>query len=45
VLAEEIRKEFPELERYVDEVIENTGGIREKNQPVKHEDRERIEVD
>lgn len=45
MLAEEIRKEFPELESYVDEVIENTGGIREKRQPVKGEDMERIEVD
>jgi hypothetical protein len=45
VLAEEIRKEFPELETYVDEVIENTGGVREKNQPVKREDREKIELD
>jgi hypothetical protein len=43
-LAEEIRKEFPELEDYVDEVIENTGGVREPRQRVKHEG-ERIEVD
>lgn len=45
MLAEEIRKEFPELEEYVDEVIENTGGVREQMQRVKHEDRETIEVD
>jgi hypothetical protein len=29
----------------VDEVIENTGGITEERQRVKHEDREPIEVD
>ena len=45
VLAEEIRKEFPELESYVDEVIENTGGVRESKQQVKLENRDRIEVD
>jgi hypothetical protein len=44
-LAEEIRKEFPELEEYVDEVIENTGGVREARQPSNHQDGERIEVD
>jgi hypothetical protein len=43
-LAEEIRKEFPELDDYVDEIIENTGGVREPRQQVKHEG-ERIEVD
>ena len=45
VLAEEIRKEFPELEDYVDEVIKNTGGVREPQEHVKREDGERIEVD
>ena len=45
MLAEEIRKEFPELDSYVDEVIQNTGGVRDKRAPVKHEERERIEVD
>jgi hypothetical protein len=45
VLAEEIRKEFPELEEYVDEIIENTGGVTEEKQRVKHEDGETIEVD
>jgi hypothetical protein len=44
-LAEEIRKEFPELESYVDEVIQNTGGVCEPRQQVKCENRERIEVD
>ena len=43
MLAEEIRKEFPELEEYVDEVIENTGGVTEEKQRV--EDGETIEVD
>jgi len=45
VLAEEIRKEFPELDSYVDEVIENTGGVREKKNSIKNENRDRIEVD
>lgn len=45
MLAEEIRKEFPELESYVDEVIENTGGVRETRQQVQRENGDRIEVD
>ena len=45
MLAEEITREFPELERYVDEVIETTGGGRGKRQPVKDEAQENIEVD
>jgi hypothetical protein len=45
VLAEEIKKEFPELESYVDEVIENTGGLREPKQKVQRENRDKIEVD
>jgi hypothetical protein len=44
-LAEEIRKEFPDLESYVDEVIQNTGGIRESKDQVKLENRDKIEVD
>jgi hypothetical protein len=44
-LAEEIRKEFPDLESYVDEVIQNTGGIRESKDQVKRENRDKIEVD
>ncbi len=45
MLAEEIRKEFPDLDNYVDEVIENTGGVRESKQQVKRENGDRIEVD
>jgi hypothetical protein len=45
VLAEEIRKEFPELGSDVDAVIENTGGVREQKQQIKAENREKIEVD
>jgi hypothetical protein len=40
-----MKKEFPELETYVNEVIENTGGVREPRQRIKREDGERIEVD
>jgi hypothetical protein len=45
VLAEEIRKEFPELESDVEAVIENTGGVREPKQQVRRENRDGIEVD
>lgn len=45
VLAEEIRKEFPELEEFVEEVIENTGGQREKGPQVKEEDKDHIVID
>jgi len=45
VLAEEIRKEFPDLDEYVDQVIENTGGVREPRTRVKTEPRETIQVD
>jgi len=44
-LAEEIRKEFPELESYVDDVIQNTGGVRGGHDPVKHENNDQIRVD
>jgi hypothetical protein len=44
-LAEEIRKEFPELESYVDEVIENTGGVRAPREAAKHENNDNIQVD
>jgi hypothetical protein len=43
-LAEEIRKEFPELEDFVDEVIENTGGTKEHGQ-IKQEDKDHIVID
>jgi hypothetical protein len=39
VLGDEIKKEFPELREYVDEIIENTGGERQQR-GVKHEGRE-----
>ena len=44
-MADEIRKEFPELDELVDEVIENTGGTREHRVQVKREDKETIEID
>jgi len=44
-LAEEIRKEFPELDNYVDAVIQNTGGVRRRHDPVKHENNDQIRVD
>ena len=34
MLAEEIKKEFPELQDHVEEVIENTGGVRDPREPL-----------
>jgi mediator of RNA polymerase II transcription subunit 10 len=45
VLAEEIRKEFPELDEFVEEVIQNTGGKREQDPHVKEEDKDHIVID